>query len=179
MRISSLLLFLLALCSHANARIGETESECNARYGPPKRGASIVPGCQTNEYDYHGFKIKIAFPGPNNPAIKMIFTKSPILVLKEDEVAAILNANTKEGMQWKRVASELGATKQSDPFTRVAAAYIASSVGARSWVRNDGVTAELEVTKTVVTLESPESVVRKKRAKDEEEASRKAAIPNF
>lgn len=173
------LLMLLALSPIANARIGETESECNSRYGTPKQVAEIVPGCPTNEYDYHGFKIKIAFPGFNNPAIKMVFTKPLGPFLKDDEIAAILSANTKEGTEWKRVLSESEVAKKMDPVTRLGTALLTETMGGRSWVRSDGVTAELQIQKMDLTITTPEAVSREKRAKDEAEAKRKAAIPNF
>jgi len=179
MRPALLLLMLLALCPVANARIGETESECNSRYGTPKKVAEIVPGCPTNEYDYHGFKIKIAFPGFNNPAIKMVFTKPLGPFLKDDEVTAILSANTKDGTTWRGVASESELAKKSDPITRMTTAMVTNSMGARSWVRSDGVTAELQIQKSGLTIQSPEAIAREKRAKEEAEAKRKAAIPNF
>jgi len=179
MRTILLFLTILALCPVANARIGENESECNSRYGTPKRVAEIVPGCPTNEYDYHGFKIRIAFPGFNNSAIKMIFTKQPSPFFKDDEVAAILNSNTKEGTQWKKVLSESEAAKQEDPLSRMATALVTNTMGGRGWVRSDGVTAELQIQKLGLTIQAPEAVTREKKAKDEAEAKRKAAIPNF
>lgn len=179
MRSTLILLMLFALCPVANARIGETESECNTRYGTPKKVAEIVPGCPTNEYDYHGFKIRIAFPGFNNPAIKMVFTKLPNPTFTDDEITAILTANTKEGTQWKKVLSESEAAKKMDPITRLGAVFVTDTMGGRAWVRSDGVTAELQIQKMGMTITAPEAVAREKRAKDEAEAKRKTAIPNF
>ena len=179
MRPALLLLMLLALSPVAHARIGETESECNTRYGTPKKVAEIVQGCPTNEYDYHGFKIKIAFPVFNNPAIKMVFTKPSGPFLKDDEVAAILSANTKKGTTWKGVASESDLAKKSYPITRVGTALVTNAMGGRAWVRSDGVTAELQIQKLGLTITTPEAVAREKRGKDEAEAKRKAAIPSF
>ena len=174
-----LLLAFLALCPFANARIGDTENECSTRYGTPKKVAEIIPGCLTNEYDYHGFRIKIAFPGFNNPAIKMIFTKLPSPFFKDDEIAAILNANTKEGSSWSQVASESDLAKKSDPVTRIGTAILTNAMGGRAWVRSDGVIAELQIQKMGLTITTPEAIVREKRAKDKEKAKRKAAIPSF
>ena len=39
--------------------------------------------------------------------------------------------------------------------------------------------AELQIQKMGLTITTPEAVAREKRAKDEEEAKRKAAIPGF
>jgi len=179
MRTTLLLLMVMALCPIANARIGETESECNTRYGTPKRVSEIVPGCPTNEYNYHGFKIRIAFPGFNGPAIMMVFSKQPSPAFKDDEVAAILAANTKEGTQWKGAVSESETTKKMDPLTRIATAFVTDTMGGRAWVRTDGVTAELQIQKMGLRIRSPEAVAREKREKDEAEANRKSAIPNF
>jgi len=179
MRKSLLFLMVFALCPMANARIGETESECNARYGTPKKTSEIVVGCQTNEYDFHGFKIKIAFACFNGPAIKMVFTKQPSPFFKDDEVAAILAANSKDGMQWKAALSESESAQKSDPLTRIGTALFTNAMGARAWVRSDGVTAELQIQKLGVTISTPEAVAREKGAKVEAEAKRKASIPNF
>ena len=179
MHFMLLFAMLLALSQLANARIGETESECNTRYGTPKKVAEIVPGCPTNEYDYHGFKIKIAFPGFNNPAIKMVFSKQPKPAFTDDEIVAILNANTKDGTQWKKVLSESEASKKMDPITRLGTALVADTMGGRAWVRSDGVTAELQIQKLGVAISTPEAVAREKGAKVEAEAKRKASIPNF
>jgi len=179
MRITLILLIAFALCPLARARIGETESECNTRYGTPKKVTEIVPQCPTNEYDYHGFKIRIAFAGFNGPAIKMIFSKQPSPFFKDDEVAAILNANTKDGTQWKKALPESEASKQMDPITRLTTALVTDTMGGRSWVRSDGVTAELQIQKIGLTIQTPESIAREKRAKDKAEAKRKASIPAF
>lgn len=179
MRNALFFLMAFALCPLANARIGETESECNTRYGTPTRTGEIVPGCQTNAYDYHGFKIKIAFAYFNGPAIKMVFTKQPSPIFKEDEVAAILSANTPDGTQWKGILSESELAKKSDPITRIGTAIVTSAMGARSWVRSDGITAELQLQKTGLTIQSPEASAREKKAKEEADIKRTTAIPNF
>lgn len=59
------------------------------------------------------------------------------------------------------------------------AALVTDLMGGRAWVRSDGVTAELQIQKSGLTITTPEAVTREKRAKDEAEAKRKAAIPNF
>lgn len=179
MRTTIILLIVFVLCPLARARIGETESECNTRYGTPKKVAEIVPECPTNEYDYHGFKIRIAFAGFNGPAIKMTFAKQPSPFFKDDEIVAILSANTKDGTQWKKALPESEAAKQMDPITRIGAVFLTDTMGGRSWIRSDGVTAELQIQKMGITIQTPESIAREKRAKDEVEAKRKAAIPAF
>jgi hypothetical protein len=59
------------------------------------------------------------------------------------------------------------------------AAFVTNTMAGRGWVRSDGVTAELQIQKLGLTIQAPEAVTREKKAKDEAEAKRKAAIPTF
>ncbi len=171
-------LFLLFLTTTASARLGETDSECNRRYGVPQKTKEIIPGCPTYAYDYSGFRIRIAYIGFNGPALKMIFEKRPGPFLKDDEVAAILTANTPEGMTWKPKSPEL-VEKSPNPITGLSAMFVASAAGAKGWKRDDGATAELGINKMNLTLALPAAAQLEQRAKDEAEAKRKAAIPSF
>lgn len=179
-RLTASLAFLLLSHLTAEARLGETENQCNARYGTPKRVAEIVPGCSTNEYDYHGFKVRVAFAYFNGPAIKMTFGKPLGPFLKDDEIEAILKANTEDGMEWKRAVHENEASKKLDPFTRIIGAlFVNPAFGMKAWIRSDGAVAELQPQKLGLILHTQESFAREKKAKEDAEAQRKAAIPNF
>jgi len=154
---------ILAGAAVALGRIGENESQCNRRYGGPatdtfsvsqNKAAPLVTGCPTQTYNYHGFRIRIAFIGFNGPAIRMQFTKKeggPYL--KDDEIQAILKGNLPDEMQWQ--------------------------TGIDNWKRSDGVTARLEMMKMGMVLESPAAETLDKRAKDEKEQKRRADIPRF
>jgi len=171
-------LLALFLTATAFARLGETDSECNRRYGVPQKAKEIIPGCPTYAYDYSGFRIRIAFIGFNGPALKMIFEKRPGPSLNDDEVAAILTANAPEGLPWKRKAPEL-VEKNANPVTGLSAMFVASAMGAKGWKRGDCATAELAPNKINLTLSLPAAEQLELRAKKEAEAKRKAAIPSF
>jgi len=179
MRNLMLALVVLAFCPLASARIGETERECNTRYGTPKKVEDILPGCRTNEYNYHAFKIRIAFRGFNEPAIMMIFQKQSSPHLKDDEVAAILSANTPNGTAWKATLAEDERDKNADPISRLATVLVTNTMGGKAWQRSDGATAELLVQKMGLTLRSREAIVIEAMAKQEAETRRKAAVPTF
>jgi len=170
---------VLVFCPLASARIGETESECNARYGTPTKVTDILPRCRTLEYTYHGFKIQIAFRGFNEPAIMMIFWKEMAASLKDDEVAAILSANTPNGTVWKATLAKNEHQKNADPVSQLSTMLVANTLGGKAWLRSDGGTAELMVQKIRLTLKSHEAIVLEDMAKQEAEARRKAAVPAF
>jgi len=161
----------------ASARLGETNSECNGRYGTPQKTQEIIPGCPTNAYNYKGYRILIAFIGSNGPAVRMIFEKRPGPFLKDDEVEAMLQANVPDGMSWKPKAS--GVARNSNPIVNVGVTVVASAMGARAWKRDDGATAELGLNKMHLTLSLLAAEQLDLRAKEEGEAKRKAAIPTF
>lgn len=178
----------LASAAIAIARIGETESQCNTRYGTPitdaftisqNTTAPLVSGCPTRTYDYHGFRIRIAFLAINGPAIKMQFTKrkdGPIL--KDDEISAILQANLPDGMKWL-VRIPDNPDSPNGPAKRLIESAFMAGTGAEKWERSDGVTGRLEMMKMGLVLESPAVQTLEKRAKEAKEAKRKAAIPSF
>lgn len=104
-------LFLLSLPCLAFARIGEAESQCNGRYGTPKtddytvkrnKEKPLLPVGYTKTYDYQGWKIRVAYIAFNGPAIRMSFRKKTGGAIKDDELVAIMTANTPEGMKWER-----------------------------------------------------------------------------
>lgn len=179
MRIVIPALVIFSLCPLANARIGETEKECNLRYGTPKKVKDILPGCQTNEYNYQGFKIRVAFRGFSEPAIMMIFQKQSHPFLKEDEVAAILSANTPDGTAWSATLTKNEQQKSADPISIVGTQLVTNLFGGKAWRRSDGATAELQVQKLALTLKTHEAFVIESLAKQEAEARRKAAVPAF
>lgn len=104
----------------------------------------------------------------------MIFEKRPGPFLKDDEVTAMLQANLPDGMTWKQQASE--AAKNSNPIVE---AIVASAMGAKGWKRDDGATAELGLNKVNLTISLPAAEELERRAKEEAESNRKAAIPSF
>jgi hypothetical protein len=135
-------------------------------------------GCPTNLYDYHGFRIRIAFLACNGPALQIIFEKRPGPFLKEDEVVAILNANTPYGMTWKPIQPEI-VRNSTGPFGKLGATFIAAGTSTKAWKRSDGALADLQINRMNLTLSLPAAATLEQRAKEETEANRKAAIPAF
>jgi hypothetical protein len=177
--LSSVLFILIFALSvpTVNARLGETESQCNQRYGQPTKAREIIPGCPTNEYKYHGFRIQTAFLASGGPAIRMVFVKQPGPFLSEDEIAAILKANAPNGMAWKEIQSEM--VRKADGVSSLLTGLILSQVGAKSWVRDDGAIADVMLNRVRLTLSLLAAEQLELRGKAEAEAKRKAAIPEF
>ncbi|MDX2081843.1 MAG: hypothetical protein SFU53_13750 [Terrimicrobiaceae bacterium] len=80
-------------------------------------------------------------------------------------------------MKWRVRESEV--SRNADPVSRIGAAFVLSSMGARGWIRDDGATAELGLNKADLTLALPAAATLEQRANNEAEAKRKAAIPEF
>lgn len=82
----------------AQARIGETEAQCNARYGPPM--AKVTKG--DKQYSKNGYIIFVWFK--DGKAAQIQYTRSfngSSDTLKSEEVDAFLAANA-EGLSWSR-----------------------------------------------------------------------------
>lgn len=94
----SLLCIFGFLSLSAQARIGETEAQCNARYGPPL--AKVAQG--DKQYSKNGYTILVWFK--NGVVAQIQYTrgfKDVFDWLKEEEVDSLLNSNS-GGSSWKR-----------------------------------------------------------------------------
>lgn len=178
-------IFFLLLATTCFARIGENETQCNGRYGTPQtdsytvkrnKDKPLLPVGYTKSYDYQGWKIRVAFVAFNGSAIKMSFRKKSGGAIKDDELVAILTANTPEGMKWERGVYTSSPLKGSAGFFGNIGS---NAMGGAAWKRTDGVIAVLEPLKMEFFLESPTAVEILKKAKENAEAQRKAAIPSF
>lgn len=182
MRILILLLFSV---SASFARIGENETQCNGRYGTPltdknttvaNKKSPLLPVGYTKTYNYKGWKIRVAYITFNGPAIKMSFRKKTGGAIKDDELAAILTANTPEGMSWERGVYTNSPLKGAvGVFGNIGS----NAMGAVAWKRTDGVIAVLEPLKMEMFLESPEATEILHKAKEQSETKRKATLPAF
>lgn len=180
-----LLIFLLFTTATCFARIGENETQCNGRYGTPltdkgtvtaNRKKPLLPVGYTKTYNYQGWNIRVAYVAFNGSAIKMSFRKRPSGSIKEEELVAILTANTPEGMKWQRGVYTSSPLKGSPGvFGNIAS----NMMGATAWKRTDGVMAILEPMKLELFLESPAAAEILRKAKEQSEAQRKATIPAF
>lgn len=179
------ILFLLVCATTVFARIGENESQCNGRYGTPltdgittsaNKKKPLLPVGYTKTYNYQGWKIRIAYIAFNGPAIGMSFRKKAGGAIKDDELVAILTANTPEGTQWERLVYTNSPLKgAAGVFGNIGS----NAMGAATWKRSDGVMAILEPLKMELFLEAPIATEIRRKAKEDAEVRRKAAIPNF
>ncbi len=180
---------LLAACffpAFALARLGENETQCNGRYGTPltdqwtsaaNKKTPLVPAGYTRTYNYQGWVIRIAYLEFNGPAIAMHFRKKTGGSIADDELTAIVNANTPQGMGWALVPY----TNSSLEGSSRAIGNIGSQMifGAKAWQRTDGVVAILEPLRMELILKSPAAMEIEKKARESKEEQRRAAIPGF
>lgn len=156
----------LSLCSQALARIGENEGECTARYGTPQTGSwettenkkkPLLPAGYTKTYFYDDWKIRVHFLEFNGPAVKLTFAKRKgSVIMKEEEVAAILKANTQPGCTWAAQAYE-NPKSPNTGLAKIAEAFVAETMHAKRLKCSNGNTAEVELQRTMVTIETPEA----------------------
>lgn len=174
--------FVLVGVSVSWARIGENETQCNGRYGTPvtdkytadaDRKSPLLPIGYTKTYKYQGWKVRIAYFEFNGPAVKMSFQKKASGAINEGELAAILTANTPEGMTWKRGVYTKSPLKGA---AGLLGNLGANAMGAGAWQRSDGVQAILAPLMMEFSIETPEAVKIVQQAK---EISEKNSIPNF
>jgi hypothetical protein len=108
--------------------------------------------------------------------MKMSLRKKSGGAIKDDELAAILTANTPEGMKWERGVYTNSPLKGSAGFLGNLGSNV---IGGAAWKRSDGVLAILEPLKMELFLESPAATEILRKARENADAERKAAIPNF
>lgn len=180
---------LLAGClfpAFALARLGENETQCNGRYGTPltdqwaisaNKKTPLVPAGYTRTYNYQGWVVRIAYLEFNGPAIAMHFRKKAGGSITDDELAAIVNANTPQGMGWALVPYTNSPLEGSSRVIGNIGSQVA--MGARAWQRSDGTVAILEPLRMELILKSPAAMEIEKKARESKEEHRKAAIPDF
>ena len=107
--------FVLTVLS-AQARLGDTASECADRYGMPKidqitkineKNFPLLPGAVNHTYICKGWKIRVAFLEIGGPAVRIEYRKAPGAVggiqIKDTESEAILGTETPNGTRWTRL----------------------------------------------------------------------------
>lgn len=170
----------------ALARLGENETQCNGRYGTPltdqwtisaNKKTPLVPAGYTRTYNYQGWVVRIAYLEFNGPAIAMHFRKKTGGTITDDELTAILNANTPQGMGWALVSYTNSPLEGSSRVIGNIGSEVA--FGARAWQRTDGTVAILEPLRMELILKSPVAMEIEKNSRKSKEEQRKAAIPGF
>lgn len=113
----AILALACAAAATSSARLGETESQCETRYGKPvSMGKADESGLKHSTYQSGGFEITVDFL--KGVAEKMYFRKRPVDPT-EEEMNILLEANA-QGHKWQQ-------TERGDAVTR--------------WRRDDGAEA--------------------------------------
>ena len=155
---------------HAFARLGETEAQCEQRYGKPQDSLSdksfpILSGAVNRIYQYQGWCISISFL--DGKAVIISYSKSAKasggVAIRNDEARAILDAEGNGG-EWK-------GSRSFNLF---------GPVHPKKWSNTNGSIAYLVgITRAALIVESPKAEeFRKTQAKTTEE-QRKESIPKF
>ena len=161
-----LLFVLLSLTTAVEARIGETPIQFADRYGRPKdtnltaildKNSPLLEGAVHHTYEYQGWKIRAAFLQLDGPCIRMDFQKTSAavsgIVVREDELRAIMTANLPTGMIWTSIMYD----NPHPPNKGIAKAFesmIAGAAGQKMWQRTDGALISLR-SNLIVRLELP------------------------
>ena len=153
------------------ARLGETEAQCEQRYGKPQDSLSdksfpVLSGAVNRIYQYQGWCISIAFL--DGKATIISYSKSAKapggVAIRNDEAKAILDAEGNGG-EWT-------GSRSFNPFKRVA--------HPKKWSNTNGSIAYLVgITRAALVVESPKVEEFKKTQAKTPEEQRKESTPKF
>ena len=97
----------------AEHRLGATADQFIAHYGAPQDSPSLdknfplLEGAIHHRYEYQGWQIRVAFLGPDGPAVRMDYSKIIKAgvngTIQNYELQAIMAANTPPGTTWKEI----------------------------------------------------------------------------
>ncbi len=178
------------LTASADARIGETSLQFVDRYGPPKDTAStkgvdksspLIEGAIHHTYEYQGWKIRAAFLELQGPAVRMEFQKmsgAPTgTTIREDELQAIVSANTPIGMTWHRLLP--GNPSSADQgLNKLGEVVFSHFLGEKAWQRSDGALLWQRYMH-IVRLELPTASQRDAQLKSDKDRKARASVPRF
>ena len=159
----------------SSARMGETIAQCDRRYGAPKQSPVdnmfpllSGPGITNRTYVYQGWRIKAAFI--KNRAAMLRYNKSNNATIQDDEVQAILKAESFGGAWTERSQFSLNPTKHlQNLFSQP-----------RLWTNGIGAEAYFENPQFMSFVVKAPIVEQYKKAKaDAAERQRKSSIPEF
>ena len=184
------LLFLVAIASSANARIGETPIQFADRYGRPRdtnltaivdKSSPLLEKAVHHTYEYQGWKIRAAFLELDGPAVRMEFQKMSGAatgpVIRDDELQAIAKANTPSGMTWKQIMST-NPNSPSKGVGKLIEGFIMGAAGDKMWRRSDDAILWLR-SNLLVRLEMPAARQHEEALKIAKEQKARASVPSF
>lgn len=180
----------LAIIMSAEARIGETPIQFADRYGRPKdtnltaivdKSSPLVERAVHHTYEYHGWKIRAAFLQLDGPAVRMDFQKTSAattgLVIRDDELQAIVTANTPAGMTWKQVMYD-NPESPSKGIGKLFEGFVMGAAGQKMWQRSDGAILWLR-SSVILRLELPAARQHEEALKIAKEQKARASVPKF
>lgn len=171
------LILFVVFPSASLARLGETKQQDIARYGNPvkdqDRFSPILKNAITSTYSFQGWKIRAGYL--EGLAVRISYSKLPqpgySPRLEEDEITAILNAET-HGGNWEKLrpASLLNNKKSGNNL------FDGSQL---RWINTNGNIAYTLLGNTTLYIESPTALIWEKRIDLKKEDRRKESIPQF
>jgi hypothetical protein len=157
------LLFQAGFAEQAQARLGETEAQCQARYGVPDPGliganeGPLMAGSRELAYNYQGWRIRAAFF--NGTVIREDYVKIPdaggLKKIEEAEVLAVLDAE-KGTFNWREEKPRLG----NDGLNALKTVF-----DGRTWQRSDHAVAKFKAGLVLVVETHEAEAVEKRLAK--------------
>lgn len=181
---------LLSFTISADARLGETPIQFADRYGRPKdtnltaildKSSPLLEGAFHHTYEYQGWKIRAAFLQLDGPAVRMDFQKTSAavsgIVIREDELQAIMTANTLERTSWKQIPYR-NPDLPSGALNRFSQAIAGNLTGEKMWERTDGAILWRR-SNLIVRLELPAARQHEEQLKRIKEEKARAAVPKF
>lgn len=176
-RIIIVFLILTAIPSMSHAQLGNTEQQDLARYGNPVNGQDLFPpilnNADTKAYNFQGWKIRAGYL--NGHAVRISYNKisqpnfSP--QLKEDEIAAILNAE-KHGGKWVKL-------QPASLFSKVKSGNKLFDSAQLRWANTNNSIAYTLLGNMTIYIESPEALIWEQSFENQKEVRRKESIPQF
>jgi hypothetical protein len=164
---------------NASARLGETEAECQQRYGAPMQTkldpltySPMFDGAICHTYQYQGWTIRVAFI--NDRAVRINYskflTKDVKPAIQDDELLAILSGEAGGG-QWRKVAPSSGGGFQQ--------AMLAAVLQSKEFVNTNGNHAQMDNPFYSLTLETPMAKAFIQAHAAAKERQRQNTIPKF
>lgn len=177
---SCLLAFVLFLsASVAQARLGETREQSEARYGLPKserplKGLQpLIPGARELTFHYAGFRIRCALL-PASDGVEYVFRQEYAKLesstkITQMEMEAIIEAERNE-LLWEPLTINPRKKEASTFMTRI---------GGSIWKRTDGAMAAFGNSRCELRLELPQAAQWEDQLKVVKEKQERAALPEF
>jgi len=168
------------------ARLGETVSECERRYGGSLAGEEgrrvaqynkLLAGLQEREFRYDGFQVRIAYDDSTQPVLSIRYINEASRRLTDEQIAAILNANS-NGQEWKRDDSKFRMPGTGAAPTLFQNLTMGMIMKTGAWVRSDGALAYVGPMRGYLVIDSPEALEIREAAITGEKAKREV-VPKF